>query len=48
MREICVRFGRTEGAIRAQLNAAGVKRTPEKISQMRRDIANKLWKEIKG
>tara|TARA_R110001583_G_scaffold2710_2_gene18954 strand:- start:471 stop:695 length:225 start_codon:yes stop_codon:yes gene_type:complete len=45
---ICVRFGRTEGAIRAQLNAAGVKRTPEKISQMRRDIANKLWKEIKG
>ena len=45
---ICARFGRTEGAIRSQLNAAGVKRTPEKRAQTGRDMANRYWREVKG
>ena len=45
---ICARFGRTEVAIRAQLFEAGGKRTPEKLSQLRRDIVNRYWREVKG
>jgi hypothetical protein len=45
---ICIRFGRTAAAVRTQLSAAGVKRTPEKLSQLRRDIVNRHWREVKG
>ena len=45
---ICARFGRTAAAIRTQLSGAGVKRAPEKLSQLRRDIVNKYWSEVKG
>lgn len=43
---ICARFNRTEGAIRSQLFVAGVKRTPKKLSQLRRDIVNRYWFDL--